>query len=78
MTAATIDTLQIIELSIRHTRPGLATGKASPLLAETDQQRAMLVHLPGVLDLRLEGNEAPGESGVRWSVSRAAHTRWSR
>lgn len=80
--AETIDTLRIIEDAIRTTGPVLATGRPSPLLAEARQQRAILVRLLGVLDLRLEDDEAPTESGVRPSVSRAARTaarkRWTR
>jgi hypothetical protein len=80
--AETIDTLRIIEDSIRQTGPVLATGKPSPLLAEARQQRAILVRLLGLLDLRLEEPETPGENGVRPSISRAARkaarSRWSR
>jgi hypothetical protein len=80
--AETIDTLRIIEDVIRTTGPVLPTGRPSPLLAEARQQRAILVRLLGVLDLRLEDDEAPGESGVKPSTSRqarkAARTRWSR
>lgn len=80
--AETIDTLRIIEDAIRQTGPVLATGKPSPLLAEARQQRAILVRLLGLLDLRLDEPETPGENGVRPSVSRAARkaarTRWSR
>lgn len=80
--AETIDTLRVIEDSIRQTGPVLPTGKPSPLLAEARQQRAILVRLLGLLDLRLEDPEAPGDNGVRPSVSRAARkaarSRWSR
>lgn len=80
--AETIDTLRIIEDSIRLTGPVLPTGRPNPLLAEARQQRAILVRLLGLLDLRLEDPETPGESGVKPSVSRAARkaarTRWSR
>lgn len=80
--AETIDTLRVIEDSIRQTGPVLPTGKPSPLLAEARQQRAILVRLLGLLDLRLEEPETPGENGVRPSVSRAARkaarARWSR
>jgi hypothetical protein len=80
--AERIDTLRIIEDSIRQTGPVLPTGKPSPLLAEARQQRAILVRLLGLLDLRLEEPEAPGDNAVRPSTSRAARkaarTRWSR
>jgi hypothetical protein len=80
--AETIDTLRVIEDAIRTTGPVLPTGRPSPLLAEARQQRAILVRLLGVLDLRLEDDEAPGQSGVRPSASRAARkaarARWSR
>lgn len=80
--AETIDTLRVIEDSIRSTGPVLPTGKPSPLLAEARQQRAILVRPLGLLDLRLEEPETPGENGVRPSVSRAARkaarSRWSR
>ena len=79
--AETIDTLRIIEDEIRKTGP-VVNGKPSPLLAEARQQRTILVRLLGLLDLRLEDDEAPGENGVRPSVSRAARkaarARWSR
>ncbi|MFE4078263.1 terminase [Paenarthrobacter sp. YIM B13468] len=80
--AETIDTLRIIEDEIRKTGPVLPTGKPSPLLSEARQQRAILVRLLGLLDLRLDEEEAPGENGVRPSVSRAARkaarARWSK
>jgi hypothetical protein len=79
--AETIDTLRTIEDSIRETGP-VVGGRPSPLLAEARQQRAILVRLLGLLDLRLEEPETPGENGVRPSVSRAARkaarSRWSR
>ncbi|MDR6436055.1 hypothetical protein J2790_001176 [Paenarthrobacter nicotinovorans] len=79
--AETIDTLRIIEDEIRSTGP-VVGGRPSPLLAEARQQRAILVRLLGLLDLRLEDGEAPGENGVRPSVSRAARkaarSRWSK
>ncbi|WP_164198903.1 terminase [[Micrococcus luteus] ATCC 49442] len=80
--AETLDTLRIIEDEIRKTGPVLPTGRPSPLLAEARQQRAILVRLLGLLDLRLDDEETPGENGVRPSVSRAARkaarARWSR
>ncbi|MET4620644.1 hypothetical protein ABIE18_002093 [Arthrobacter sp. 2762] len=79
--AETIDTLRIIEDEIRSTGP-VVGGRPSPLLAEARQQRAILVRLLGLLDLRLEDSETPGENGVRPSVSRAARkaarARWSK
>lgn len=79
--AETIDTLRIIEDAIRETGP-VVGGKPSPLLAEARQQRAILVRLLGLLDLRIDDEEAPGENGVRPSVSRAARkaarARWKR
>lgn len=80
--AETIDTLRVIEDEIRKTGPILTTGRPSPLLGEARQQRAILVRLLGLLDLRLDEEEVPGENGVRPSVSRAARkaarARWSR
>jgi len=79
--AEVLDTLRIIEDEIRKTGP-VVGGRPSPLLAEARQQRAILVRLLGLLDLRLDDDEAPGEGGVRPSVSRqarkAARARWSR
>jgi hypothetical protein len=79
--AETVDTLRVIEDAIRETGP-VVDGKPSPLLAEARQQRAILVRLLGLLDLRLDEDESPGENGVRPSVSRqarkAARARWSR
>lgn len=80
--AETVDTLRVLEDSIRQNGPITPTGRPNPLLAEARQQRATLVRLLGVLDLRLEDDEAPGESGVRPSASRAARKaarqRWAR
>lgn len=80
--AEVVDTLRTLEDSIRQNGPITATGRPNPLLSEARQQRAILVRLLGLLDLRLEDPEAPGDSGVRPSVSRAARkaarTRWSR
>ena len=79
--AETLDTLRIIEDEIRKTGPVIA-GRPSPLLTEARQQRAILVRLLGLLDLRIDDEEAPGENGVRPSTSRAARkaarARWSR
>lgn len=80
--AETIDTLRIVEDSIRENGPITSTGRPNPLLSEARQQRATLVKLLGLLDLRLDNAEAPGENGVRPSVSRAARkaarARWSK
>lgn len=80
--AETLDTLRIIEDSIRENGPITEAGRPNPLLAEARQQRAILVRLLGLLDLRIDDEEAPGENGVRPSVSRAARkaarARWSR
>jgi hypothetical protein len=77
--AETVDTLRVIEDAIRETGPVLPTGRPSPLLAEARQQRATLVRLLGLLDLRLDDG---GGEGVRPSASRAARkaarTRWDR
>jgi hypothetical protein len=78
--AETLDTLRILEDSIRQNGPITPAGRPNPLLAEARQQRAILVRLLGLLDLRLD-DEEPGENGVRPSVSRAARkaarARWS-
>jgi hypothetical protein len=80
--AEVLDTLRTLEDEIRTTGPVLPSGRPSPLLPEARQQRAILVRLLGVLDLRLEDDETPAESGVRPSVSRAARKaarqRWAR
>lgn len=80
--AETVDTLRVLEDSIRQNGPVTPSGRPNPLLAEARQQRSSLVRLLGVLDLRLEDDEAPGESGVKPSVSRAARKaarkRWAR
>jgi hypothetical protein len=75
--AETIDTLRILEDSIRETGPVVGT-RPNPLLAEARQQRAILVRLLGLLDLRLDDDDDSG-SGIT-SASRAARkaarTRW--
>lgn len=80
--AEVLDTLRVLEDSIRENGPITPSGRPNPLLAETRQQRATLVRLLGVLDLRLEDDESPAENGVRPSASRAARkaarSRWAR
>lgn len=80
--AETLDTLRALEDSVREHGPITATGRPNPLLVELRQQRAILVRLLGVLDLRLEDDEAPDSNGVRPSTSRAARkaarARWSK
>lgn len=80
--AETLDVLRALEDSVRENGPILPSGRVNPLLVELRQQRAILVRLLGILDLRLEDDEAPGENGVRPSVSRqarkAARKRWSK
>lgn len=77
--AETIDTLRVLEDAIRVTGP-VVNNRPSPLLAEARQQRATLVRLLGVLDLRLDEDETP--DAVRLSTSRAARkaarVRWDR
>lgn len=75
--AETIDTLRVLEDAIR--RDGVITdaGRPSPLLAEARQQRATLVRLLGLLDLRLddESGSRPALSPSR-AASKAASARW--
>jgi hypothetical protein len=76
--AETIDTLRVLEDGIRESGIITPSGRPSPLLAEARAQRAILVRLLGLLDLRLDDSE----DGVRPSASRAARAaaraRWDR
>lgn len=76
--AETVDTLRTLQDAIDETGP-VVGGRPNPLLPEARAQRAILVRLLGLLDLRLDGDDA--EAGVRPSASRAARkaarTRWS-
>ncbi|RAX48943.1 terminase [Arthrobacter sp. AQ5-05] len=69
--AETVDTLRILEDSIRANGPITPTGRPNPLLAEARQQRAILVRLLGLLDLRLD-EEDDTASPKRPSASRQA------
>lgn len=78
--AETVDTLRAIEDAIRETGP-VVNGRANPLLTEARQQRAILVRLLGLLDLRLDDDEetAEGKATARTRAARAAaRARWSR
>ena len=75
--AETTDTLRIIEDAIRETGPVIG-GKPSPLLAEARQQRAVLVRLLGLLDLRLDDDEESVRPSASRAARKAARTRWDR
>lgn len=57
--AETLDALRIIEDSIRNNGPITDSGRPNPLLAEALRQRAILVRLLGLLDLRIDDQETP-------------------
>lgn len=77
--AETIDTLRIIEDAIRETGPVLPTGRPNPLLAEARQQRATLVRLLGLLDLRLDADSDAGSIAPASRAARAAaRARWDK
>lgn len=69
--AETVDTLRLLEDSIRANGPITPTGRPNPLLAEARQQRAILVRFLGLLDLRLD-DEDDTASPKRPSASRQA------
>lgn len=77
--AETVDTLRILEDSIRLVGPIVGT-RPNPLLNEARQQRAILVRLLGLLDLRLDDSD--DSSGVGSATSRAARkaarARWDK
>jgi len=75
--AETLDVLRIIEDRIRTDGPITAAGRPSPLLAEARQQRATLVRLLGLLDLRLDDDTDSAESVSR-AARKAARARWDR
>jgi hypothetical protein len=73
--AETLDTLRTIEDRIRLDGPITSTGRPSPLLAEARQQRATLVRLLGLLDLRLDADDEAPTSASR-AARKAARARW--
>ena len=76
--AETIDTLRTLERSIRATGVVNPAGRANPLLPEARQQRATLVRLLGLLDLRLDDDEdgvSPAASRAGRAAARARHSR---
>jgi hypothetical protein len=75
--AETLDVLNALENAIRETGPVLPTGKPSPLLVEARQQRAILVRLLGLLDLRDDDEEDRATATSR-AARAAARKRWSR
>lgn len=72
--AETLDVLRIIEDRLRADAPVTVSGRPHPLLTEARQQRATLVRLLGMLDLRLDDSDAPA-SGASRAASRAASAR---
>lgn len=74
--AETLDVLHALEEEIRSTGV-VVNGKPSPLLVEARQQRAILVRLLGVLDLRLDEDDDPATSATR-SARAAARARWNK
>ena len=81
--AQTLDIVDALEAGIREHGRVLANGKPNPLLLEVRQQRAILVRLLGLLDLRLDSDGAPadgagGESATSRAARAAARKRWDK
>lgn len=74
--AETLDLIAALEAGLREHGPVLPDGKVSPLAQEIRQQRAILVRLVGLLDLREEGASG-GLMGTSRAASKAASTRWA-
>lgn len=72
----TLDVLAALEAGIRETGP-VVDGKPSPLLIEARQQRAILVRLLGMLDLRLDDSKDRATATSR-AARAAARNRWAR
>ncbi|WP_345153360.1 hypothetical protein [Arthrobacter ginkgonis] len=73
----TVDTLAELEGAIREHGRILASGRPSPLLAEARQQRAILVRLLGLLDLRLDDGEDAATATSR-AARKASRARWDK
>jgi hypothetical protein len=83
--AETLDTLRELEDSVRANGRVLPSGKPNPLLLEARQQRAILVRLLGLLDLRIDdagqpsdSTGAPAMSPTSRAARAAARKRWDR
>ncbi len=74
--AETLDVLSALEEEIRSTGV-VVKGRPSPLLVEARQQRAILVRLLGLLDLRLDEDDDPTTSASR-AARAAARSRWNK
>lgn len=75
--AETLDTLRELEDALREHGRITPTGRPSPLLVELRQQRAILVRLLGLLDLR-EDEEEDRQTATSRAARAAARKRWDR
>ncbi len=77
--AETVDTLTELEAELRTRGRVTPAGKPSPLLVELRQQRAILVRLLGLLDLRDdEDDDGASATATSRAARKAARTRWDK